>query len=618
MKKNEKVYFKIVAENQNTQEDKRVLDVTIRIAMELGWIDKVRILLNAYDEDENSISMNHVENDEEYAYFHTNVQLNYGLYYYHFDLEINGDKYEIRRIGKTQEACITHCKDLLVWKYDVGFSVPDWARSGTMYHIFVDRYRHSNDVPMITMKARNIHKDWNEKPVIKENSEGLWNVDFFGGNLDGIRETLSYIKRLGCSIIYISPPCYSQSNHRYDTSDYEKIDPYAGTYDSLRKLCSAAHRKGMKVIIDAVFNHVGNDSKYFNEYHNFDTVGAYESKESPYYQYFKKDKNGQFVFWWGQKNLPVCDGNCIEWRNYICGIGGVIDKWFQVGIDALRLDVADELSDEFIQEIRKAVLRNKKDGYIVGEVWKNPMRMKRQYLKGAKGMDSVMNYLLSDALIRYVKFGDTNKINDVFYQILMEYPETAIFTLMNFTSTHDITRIIDIFGREVFKTNGEWVWDLQDNCDPSVIQKLKGKEYLKAKKLFKVYLTILTFFPGIVTIFYGDEAGLQGLGNLLNRSTYPWGRRDKDLVKFVRDILKLRNSLKFLKYANVTDYEITTKTIFLERGEDEESILVVVNRSDETVILNTSKEYEMAETIYATYNSTKAKLEPYGAIILKK
>ena len=490
-----------------------------------------------------------------------------------------------------------------------------------MYHIFLDRYRRGKNNLLVPMPKRTIHNDWDEQPVIGPNQDKLWNVDFYGGNLEGIEETLKYIKRLGCSIIYISPLCLSQSNHRYDTSDYELVDPYAGNNENLKKLCTEAHKKGMHIIIDAVFNHVGNDSKYFNEYHNFDTVGAYEGKESPYYKWFKKDETGKITYWWGMKNLPECDGNCEEWKNYICDVGGVIDKWFELGIDGLRLDVADELTDDFIENIRIAVKRNKPDGFILGEVWKNPMRMNRKYLEGANGMDSVMNYLLSDALIRYIKLGDTETLQNVLYQILMEYPETAIFTLMNFTSTHDISRILNILGEDDFKENGEWIWDLKEHCDliwQKNAKQLGGADYRRAKKLLKVYLIILAFLPGILTIFYGDEAGVQGIGNLLNRKTYPWKKRDKDLVNFVRNLLKLRNKLEFLREASLTNYNITTNLIYLERKCNDEVILVVVNRSNKTEKPEIPKEYEMAETIYTTHNSTKDKVTPFGAVILKK
>lgn len=620
MKQNEKIVFNFTA-IEKTAEGKIKLGVDIRIAMELGWIEKVRILINEYGEEEMEHFVPHVKNMDEYAYFYTVLYLMPGLYYYHFSLELNGMYNEVRYEPKTKELCITTRTDLPVWKLNVGFSVPKWAVGATMYHIFLDRYRRSNNGLLVPMPKRTIHKDWNEQPVIGPNSDELWNVDFYGGNLEGIEETLKYIKGLGCSIIYIIPLCLSQSNHRYDTSDYELVDPYAGNNENLKKLCTAAHKKDMHVIIDAVFNHVGNDSKYFNEYHNFDTVGAYEGKASPYYKWFKKDESGKITYWWGMKNLPECDGNCEDWKNYICGVGGVIDKWFELGIDGLRLDVADELTDDFIEGIRIAVKRNKPDGFILGEVWKNPMRMHRKYLEGANGMDSVMNYLLSDALIRYIKLGDTETLQNILYQILMEYPETAIFTLMNFTSTHDISRILNILGEDNFKADGEWIWDLKEHCDliwQKNAKQLGGANYRRAKKLLKVYLIILAFIPGILTIFYGDEAGTQGIGNLLNRKTYPWKKRDKDLVNFVRKLLKLRNKLEFLREANLTNYIVTTNLIYLERKCNNEVILVVVNRSNNTEKPDIPKEYEMAETIYTTHNSTKDKITPFGAVVLKK
>lgn len=620
MKQNEKIVFNFAA-IEKTTEGKTKLGVAIRIAMKLGWIEKVRIIINEYGKEEEGHFITHVRNDDEYAYFYTVLYLMPGLYYYHFSLELNGVYNEVRYEPKTKELCITTKRDLPVWKLNVGFSVPKWAVGATMYHIFIDRYRCGENNLLVPMPRRTMHKNWDEKPVVGPNSDGLWNVDFYGGNLEGIEETLKYIKALGCSIIYISPIFLSQSNHRYDTSDYEVVDPYAGDNDSLKKLCTAAHKKGMHIIIDAVFNHVGNDSKYFNEYHSFNTIGAYEGEKSPYYKWFQKDEKGEITYWWGMKNLPVCDGNNEEWKNYICGEGGVIDKWFKLGIDGLRLDVADELTDDFIESIRIAVKRNKPDGFILGEVWKNPMRMNRKYLEGANGMDSVMNYLLADALIRYVKYGETRTLEEVLYQILMEYPETAISTLMNFTSTHDISRILNILGEDNFRVDGEWVWDLKEDCNliwQEKAKELEGREYRKAKKLLKVYLSILAFIPGIFTIFYGDEAGVQGIGNLLNRKTYPWGKRDKDLVRFVRNLLKLRNNLEFLKKVNLTNYTITKEMLYLERKCDDAAVLVVANRSQENKKPNIPEEYKMAEVIFTTNNSTKDKIAPFSVTVLKK
>ena len=176
----------------------------------------------------------------------------------------------------------------------------------------------------------------------------------------------------------------SQSNHRYDIADYEKVDPYLGSNEDLKDLCVKAHKNGIKIILDGVFNHTGNDSKYFNEYGNYNSVGAYQSKNSEYYDWYRKNENGDFEYWWGFNNLPECDCYNQGWQNFIYGKNGIIDKWFKSGIDGLRLDVADELTDNFIENIRIAVKRNKKDGFIIGEVWENAISKEKDGIQRNK------------------------------------------------------------------------------------------------------------------------------------------------------------------------------------------------------------------------------------------
>ena len=297
----------------------------------------------------------------------------------------------------------------------------------------------------------------------------------------------------------------------------------------------------MYVILDAVFNHTGNDSKYFNEYGTYDTLGAFQSKNSPYYPYYKKTAKGEFEYWWGMHNLPVCDGNSKEWKKYILGETGIINQWFKLGIDGLRLDVADELTDEFIAEIRKSAHRNKPDALIIGEVWENPMRMNRGYLSSGLGMDTVMNYQLTDALVRYYKYNDVYKLQKVINVIDAEYPEETMQCLMNFTSTHDISRIINILGSNCFNQYAKWGWDLIDSSNEFLKnRKISKEEYSRGKEILKSYLCALAFMPGMLSIFYGDEVGVEGYGNLLNRKTYPWEKQDRELLRTFKEIGNLK------------------------------------------------------------------------------
>ena len=370
------------------------------------------------------------------------------------------------------------------------------------------------------------------------------------------------------------------------------------------------------------FNHTGNDSKYFNQYNNFETVGAYQSENSKYYDFYRKyiyNNKPQFDYWWGMTNLPVCDGNSKIWQDYIYGEGGVIDLWFQLGIDGLRLDVADELTDEFIEGIRKAVKRNKEDGFILGEVWKNPMRMNRSYIESGKGMDSVMNYLLIDALIRYFKYSDTYKLREIINQIEREYPKETIDTLMNFTSTHDITRAINIFGANEFQYSGEWAWNLQnDDRNWQNNYKLNSDQYNYSKEVYKSYIATLAFLPGILSIFYGDEVGVEGMGNLSNRKPFPWTKKDTELLEFFRTIGKIRKKESFLETADLKIYDINNNYFQFERTNNAEKALITVNRTDYNTNFYIPDEYNDSRQIYSLNNSNKYNLNRHGVLVLKK
>ena len=390
----------------------------------------------------------------------------------------------------------------------------------------------------------------------------------------------------------------------------------------LKSLCNNAHRMGMKVILDAVFNHTGDDSVYFNRYGTYNTVGACQSTESEYYNFYKREcicGQQKFSYWWGMPNLPVCDGNSEKWKNFILGKDGVIDKWFTLGIDGLRLDVADELSDNFIEEIHKAVKRNKPDGFILGEVWKNPMRMNRGYISSGKGMHSVMNYLIVDALIRYYKYCDTGKLNNILKEIISEYPEETIQTLMNFTSTHDISRVIEILGCNAFQQYGEWAWNLQnDSLEWIKSHKISKEEYKYGKMVYKSYAVALSFLPGIFSIFYGDEVGITGIGNLANRAPYPWTHKDKDLLKFFRVLGKIRQREKFLKNAEIRILKIDHEQFVFERYDKNDKILVVASRTHRTTKVDLPEEYKIAEILFKVQGSNKKQLSSFGAIVIKK
>lgn len=594
-------------------------NVTFKIPMSVGWIEDVYMVTQS-NYGSKSFKLNFDKNENGVCYFSNDIFLETSACYkLFFTFNANGNQLMMNSDRSISNYFDYRKQD----KISVNFKTPEWTKGAVMYQIFVDRFNRGQKKHMEEIPGRDIMK-WDD-PVKVPNKDGRWNVDFYGGDLKGITQKLDYIESLGTEIIYLTPIVKSQSTNRYDTSDYETVDPYVGTNDDLKELCDKAHKRGIKIVLDAVFNHTGDDSKYFNRNFTYDNQGAKQDPNGYYGSFYKKilvDNTVDFCYWWGFGNLPVCDGYSYNWQQYIYGEGGIIDQWFNLGIDGLRLDVADELTDDFIENIRKAVHRNKEDGFVLGEVWKFGIKEPRRYMSSGKCMDSQMNYPLADALMRYFKFGDVNKASGVIQDMINEYPKEMLNCLMNFTSTHDISRPITIFGTDEFSYDKEYIWnpkyDNGENPDYFNNFKMTKEQYLKGKELLEAYTFCLNFMPGILSIFYGDEIGMSGLGNMLNRDTFKMSKADNDLLTFYRKMGNIRKKERFLREANLSIVDINNKYIMFERNSNDGDALVTVNRTrDDLEILIPSK-YDKFDDIYSHNNSNEKIITPYGGIALIK
>ena len=610
--------------------------ISLRISNDLGFVENAKVIMYKQGHSiPKEFSMRYERTKGNFSFFNAIIVFDeIGVYNYAISLNLNGNNVWIKNNPESCMPCIT-IEDFPFWRItacEKEFKIPEWAKGEIIYHIFVDRFIRDYNEPIVQkvpqIVDRILHKDWDKLPIWLPDENGeVKNNDFFGGNLRGIQSRLKYLKSLGVTIIYLSPVCESQSNHRYDTGDYENVDPYAGSNEDLKNLCKFAHKLGMKVILDAVFNHTGNYSRYFNSDGRYvDSIGASKGTESPYYNWYKKWQ-GKFLYWWDFKNLPVIDADNKEWQYFLFSEGGVIDKWFKLGIDGLRLDVADELPDDFIKKIREVVIRNKKDTLIIGEVWENAVTKEkdgkpRNYLLD-HSLDTVMNYPWTDAILRYVRFGDFQKLQSVVLEILNDYPHDSVFSVMNALSTHDITRAMTTLQGEGIEQNGEWVWDVPYLGD--VIKnrkwqfendKLEGKNYKEAKKKFKIATIIQYFLPGNVSIFYGDEVGVYGYKDPFNRKTYPWGHRDKDLLNFFRRLGKIRTKYQFLKEADFEFIRLDEEILALKRKDNENSMYVVVNRSKNTHKIEMPEIKHKEQIIFSiNYNCENCEIGPYGAVI---
>ncbi len=683
--------------------------VSIQIPMNVGWIDDVSLMLED-GHGTNQYPMHFVKNENGKAQFVCDLFLcTKAVYPYYFQYKVRGQKYFVtNRETKTDLAYDEKNK------ISVNFEVPEWAKGGVMYHIFVDRFHRSPTTQKEPMPRRQLHEKWMEKVVLGDNpniskhyaGEEVWNVDFFGGDIKGIEEKLDYLESLGVTIIYLSPIVESQSTHRYDATNYHKIDPYAGTDEDLKRLCDAAHKRGMRVILDAVFNHVGDESIYFDRFGEHKTGnphedGAFNNPESKYQDFFRHTDSGGYKYWWNFLNLPVLNCDTPIWRETICGEGGVIDYWFSLGIDGLRLDVADDLSDPALEDIHKAVVRNKKDGFILGEVWDDAVRTGRTYINSGRSMHSYMNYQLTDALVRYVKYQDANRLNYALRDIQAYHPDGCIQTAMNFTSTHDISRIITLLGKKKFDTyhrfrqldgdlqniildsfldlgfSNEKVCDvlegrqeisfdsyyqfmqklrekgvpeetvsylmsifshtpfnpdkdssgkgwaknihksLEKNLAYTQAYRLTPEEYKQAKELYKTYLLFLTMYPGILSIFYGDETGLEGLNNLDNRKPFPWGREDPEILSTVRSMGMFRKNHPDLRDADFRLLSVTPDVVTTGRYGDSD-YLTIINNSDYARRVEIPREFKDKERVLTLKKENGNLLAPHSGIVIQK
>ena len=365
------------------------------------------------------------------------------------------------------------------------------------------------------------------------------NNTFFGGDIYGIAEKLPYIKRLGCDIIYLSPIFEAFSNHKYDTGDYTVIDKCFGGEEAFVKLCDKAHKAGMKIILDGVFNHTGDNSVYFNKYKKYGEGGAYNDVNSPYYRWYSfKSYPDDYECWWGVKALPALKSNEDDIIEFFTGKDGIIRRYLRLGADGWRLDVADELSDTLLDRIKAAAEEEKPGSIIIGEVWEDASNKisygKRRHYFSHSQLDSVMNYPLKDAVINYVKTGDTDGFLKAYTEVYRHYPPYVTDCVMNFLGTHDTERIMTVLG-------GDPAGDLPGSV--LAYKRMDEEQYKHAKKLFFTAFSLLCFCPGICSVFYGDETGMQGYRDPFNRMPYPWGREDKTVTSKVRSLLKLRKNI---------------------------------------------------------------------------
>ena len=570
---------------------------------------------------ERFIPMNTVYDCGSHVYYSATASAKFpGVHYYYFSF-ISGGQWNYIKKAAAHEGIVGDGDLFQLTVYDENFKTPEFLKGGVMYQIFPDRFCKSGLPHENVPNDRVLREDWGGTPWYRPDQNGhVWNNDYFGGDLEGIVQKLSYLESLGVTCIYLNPIFEAHENHRYNTANYRKVDPLLGTNQDFARLCTEAARHGMQVILDGVLSHTGADSIYFNKFGRYDTEGAYNSQNSPYYKWYSfHHYPDTYEAWWGIDTLPNVNENEPEYTDYICGKGGVLEYWMSLGAAGFRLDVADELPDAFLDRLHDCVKEADGDHIIIGEVWedastKEAYGVKRRYLLGNQ-LDSVMNYPFRTAIMQYLGGCSPYDFRNQIMTILENYPKCSVDVLMNFVSTHDIERAITVFGGEPANGRGkDWMAE----------RRLNPQQYDIGKKKLKCAMVLQFFLPGVPSIYYGDEAGLDGYGDPFNRRCYPWGHEDQDLIAYTQLLSKIRHSSKVFIDGSLKFLTLSEDYIVFARYREQrrKAMVIAVNRSDHEVWFDVDKtpftdKYTMFDTVYGNIEGNQVKLPPYGFVAVK-
>ena len=499
-----------------------------------------------------------------------------GLYFYYFRIFNREGNFRLYKYGSSD----TNMEAGDLWQVSCipeDFTTPDWAKGATIYQVFPDRFCKSGECDLTgKLEPYTVHSNWYDEVDWRPTPEGkVLNNDFFGGNFRGITEKMDYIASLGTTILYLNPISKSFSSHRYDTGDYKTPDPMLGTEEDFSALCEAAHKRGIRVILDGVYSHTGSDSLYFNKEGTFDSVGAFQSNESPYrswYQFYRWPH--AYKSWWDFETLPTVNKMDPAFIEYIItGEDSVVAHWLRLGADGFRLDVADELPDAFLALLKKRIRELKPDALLLGEVWedasnKTAYGVRRRYFVDGE-LDSCMNYPFRTAIINFMRGFDSGAaLRDTVMTIVENYPPQVVHCNMNHLGTHDTPRILTA---------------LVDDFDGSREEKARRRLSRNQMDVARDRLLMASFLqytlPGSPSLYYGDEAGMEGYKDPFNRRTYPWGREDWEFLSHFRRLGRLRKEQEALRLGSIEFFQAGDKHIGFTRTYGGKTLRIYCNRS---------------------------------------
>lgn len=535
-----------------------------------------------------------------------------GLYFYYFRITTENEEFSLYREGYD----MTNMEAGELWQLSCmseDFVQPSDFYGRVMYQIFPDRFYSQGQCDTSEkLTPFFIHQNKRDLPYYPtDGDDKMTNSDFFGGNLRGITEKLDYLKSLCVGVIYLNPIFKAYSNHRYDTADYMKIDELLGTEEDFRTLCNEAHKRDIKIILDGVFSHTGSNSRYFDKEGIFGN-GAYHDKNSPYLSWYDFQNYPEvYTSWWGVKTLPCVKEMDESYLDFIIrNEDSVVAHWLRAGADGFRLDVADELPDEFISMLRGRLKEINPDALLLGEVWedasnKESYGRRRRYFTGGE-LDSVMNYPFRKAIIDYVCGIDNGKaFTETVMTIAENYPKGVVDLLMNMLSTHDTPRILSQLSPESFPKQRAQAAGFRMSDEARSI----------AEKRLRLASFIQFTLPGMPCIYYGDEIGTEGLYDPFCRGYFDWDRAENNsLLNYFRSLAELRCRQSVLSQGDISMEYLGGGLTAMTREAKGEVFRAYFN-TGAPVTLDLC-----GECLFSSYTSiqdTKITLDTYGAVLIR-
>jgi glycosidase len=407
------------------------------------------------------------------------------------------------------------------------------------------------------------------RPGSGDGSDAYANNDFFGGDIAGIIEKLDYIAALGANTLYITPMFRAASNHKYDTADYRHIDPAFGSDEDFSRLTAAAATRGIRVIPDASLNHTGSDSLYFDRFGKYASQGAFRNGRinpaSPYADWYtfdasQSDPNKQYKGWAGTPDLPQLNKSSPSLRNFLYGAPDSVMKiWLDRGAAGWRMDVAPWVPDDFWREWRVAVKQHRPDALTIAETWFDASK----FFLGDT-FDSTMNYIFRNTVLDYAAGLPASAVYHNIELMREEYPAQSFYALMNLLSTHDVARSLHYFG---YHSAGDGAAAIA-----------QAKQRLLLATFFQMS------FPGAPAIYYGDEVGMTGGDDPLNRAGYPWqdlgGQPDLALLEKFKALTAMRKNNPVLRHGTLgAPIRLDEHLIVLARIDHDAKALVAMNNA---------------------------------------